>query len=60
MAEYEVVSMTDGKVLLVKALSHVDALLTVIGWADEIIKRDGYLEGGGWKVICHPACDRSD
>jgi hypothetical protein len=32
------------------ALSPVDALLTVIGWADEIVVIDGYLVGGGWKV----------
>jgi hypothetical protein len=52
LAEYQVVSLIDGKVVKVKALSPVDALLTVIGWADEIINRDGYIQGGGWKVAC--------
>lgn len=50
MSEYEVVSMIDGKVLKVKALCAADALFTVIGWDDEVIVRDGYIQGGGWKV----------
>ena len=50
MAEYEVVSMTDGKVLLVKAMCAADALFTVIGWADDVAITDGWLMGGGWKV----------
>jgi hypothetical protein len=52
MAEYEVVSLIDGKVVKVKALNAADALLSVIGWADEVVVRDGYIQGGGWKVAC--------
>jgi hypothetical protein len=50
MSEYEVVRISDGKVIKLPALSPADALLAVIGWADEIVQRDGYLVGGGWKV----------
>lgn len=52
MSEYEVVNIRTGKVLKVKALNAADALLTVIGWADEIVVIDGYITGGVWKVRC--------
>jgi hypothetical protein len=55
MSEYEVIHIRTGKVLKVEALKPSDALLTVIGWADEIVVIDGYLVGGMWKVICHPS-----